>query len=65
MATKLVASRMMIRNAASALEEEHPNHVTLCSMAKLYGTEACFEVLLRPNHLSELLKKFSNVHTSC
>jgi isobutyryl-CoA dehydrogenase len=44
MATKLVASRMMIRNAATALEESHPNHVTLCSMAKLYATEACFEV---------------------
>lgn len=45
MATKLVACRMMIRNAATALEEGHPNHVTLCSMAKLYGTEACFEVM--------------------
>ena len=46
MATKLVASRMMIRNAAVALGEQHRDHVTLCSMAKLYATEACFEVIL-------------------
>lgn len=49
MATKLVASRMMIRNAATSLGEEHPNHVTLCSMAKLYATEACFEVIASPH----------------
>ena len=47
MATKLVASRLMIRNAAVALEEGHPDHVTLCSAAKLYATDACFEVRLR------------------
>jgi len=46
MATKLVASRMMIRNAAVALETGHESHVTLCSMAKLYATEACFEVII-------------------
>ena len=44
MATELVASRLMIRNAAVALDEGHPNHVALCSMAKLYATEACFKV---------------------
>ena len=46
MATKLVTSRLIIRNAAQALSDEHPDHVTLCSMAKLYGTETCFEVYL-------------------
>lgn len=45
MATKLVASRMMIRNAAIALETGHESCVVLCSMAKLYATEACFEVI--------------------
>lgn len=44
MATKLVAARLMIRNAAMALEEKHEDHVSLCSMAKLYATDTCFKV---------------------
>jgi len=45
MATELVASRLMIRNAATALDEGHPSHVALCSMAKLQATEACFKIV--------------------
>ena len=46
MATELVASRLMIRNAATALDEGHPSHVALYSMAKLQATEACFKVYI-------------------
>lgn len=45
MATKLVSARMMVRNAATALDHAHPDHVTLCCMAKLHATETCFEVV--------------------
>lgn len=61
MATKLVASRLIIRNAATALEDNHPNHVTLCSMAKLYATEACFEVyftFFSPNNKAVVTEVF-------
>ena len=44
MATQLVASRLMIRNAAIALDSKDPNAVSLCSMAKLFATEECFKV---------------------
>ena len=44
MATKLMASRLMVRNAALALEHKHKDLVTLCSMAKLFATENCFNV---------------------
>ena len=44
MATKLVASRALVRNAAIALDSSHPNVVSLCSMAKLFATDNCFEV---------------------
>lgn len=45
MATKLVASRAMVRNAARALDSGHPDTVQLCSMAKLFATDNCFEVV--------------------
>jgi isobutyryl-CoA dehydrogenase len=45
MATKLVASRSMVRNAALALDSGHPDTVQLCSMAKLFATDNCFEVV--------------------
>ena len=45
MATKLVASRSMVRNAALALDNGHPDTVQLCSMAKLFATDNCFEVV--------------------
>ena len=44
MATKLVASRTMVRSAALALEENWPEKVALCSMAKYFATEECFKV---------------------
>lgn len=44
MATRLVASRLMIRNAAVALQEEREDTVALCSMAKLFATDECFAV---------------------
>ena len=44
MATRLVASRLMVRNAAKALQEATPNHVTQCAMAKLFATESCTQI---------------------
>lgn len=44
MATRLVASRLMIRSAAVALQEEREDAVALCSMAKLFATDECFAI---------------------
>ena len=44
MATKLVASRLLVREAATALQESRPDAVSLCSMAKLFATDECFNV---------------------
>ena len=44
LATQLVASRLMVRNAAVALDRKDPHAATLCSMAKLFCTEECFKV---------------------
>lgn len=44
MASNLVASRLLVRTAAKALDESAPNAVSLCSMAKLFATDACFQV---------------------
>ena len=44
MATKLVASRLMVRQAAVALQESRADAVALCSMAKLFVTDECFDV---------------------
>ena len=41
MATQLVASRALVRNAARALDSGHPDTVQLCSMAKLFATDNC------------------------
>jgi len=45
MATKLVAARSMVRNAAMALDSKHPDTVALCSMAKLFATDNCFDIV--------------------
>ncbi|XP_071527247.1 isobutyryl-CoA dehydrogenase, mitochondrial-like [Panulirus ornatus] len=45
MSTELVASRLLVRNAARALQDDHPDTVTLCSMAKYYVTEKCFKII--------------------
>lgn len=44
MATNLVASRLMVRNAARALQEGAPHHVAQCAMAKLFATENCSKI---------------------
>ena len=44
MATALETSRLMLWRAASALDTDDPDKVTLCAMAKLYVTDSCFEV---------------------
>ena len=44
MATDLVASRLMVRQAAHSLDINAPSHVALCSMAKLFATDKCFEI---------------------
>jgi alkylation response protein AidB-like acyl-CoA dehydrogenase len=44
MATGLETSRNMLWRAASALDSDHPDKVTLCAMAKLFVTDKCFEV---------------------
>src|SRR5215218_3910600 len=44
MATALQASRTLLWHAATALDDNHPNKVELCAMAKRYVTDACFDV---------------------
>ncbi|XP_067951412.1 isobutyryl-CoA dehydrogenase, mitochondrial-like [Watersipora subatra] len=44
MSTALIASRLMIRHAAVALQEDAPNKVPLCSAAKLFTTEHCSQI---------------------
>ncbi|XP_065179806.1 isobutyryl-CoA dehydrogenase, mitochondrial-like [Sycon ciliatum] len=44
MATDLVASRLLVRQAAHGLDTEQACHVALCSMAKLFATEKCFQI---------------------
>ena len=44
MASRLVASRLMVRNAAAALDAKTSDHVALCAMAKLFATENCTDV---------------------
>ena len=44
MATALETSRLMLWRAASALDGDEPDKVTLCAMAKRYVTDTCFDV---------------------
>jgi isobutyryl-CoA dehydrogenase len=44
MFTKLVASRLLVRKAALALDQNAKDTVTLCAMAKLFATDTCFDV---------------------
>lgn len=44
MATALLTSRTLLWRAATALDDDHPDKVELCAMAKRYVTDACFEV---------------------
>lgn len=55
MATDLVASRLLVRHAAHALDMQSPNAKTLCAMAKLFATDKCFDVSVFPKCSIELL----------
>jgi hypothetical protein len=44
MATALQTSRTLLWRAATALDENHPEKVELCAMAKRFVTDACFDV---------------------
>jgi alkylation response protein AidB-like acyl-CoA dehydrogenase len=44
MATGLETSRMLLWRAASGLDNDDPDKVELCAMAKRYVTDTCFEV---------------------
>ncbi|XP_061870194.1 isobutyryl-CoA dehydrogenase, mitochondrial isoform X1 [Colius striatus] len=44
MATRLLAARLMVRNAARALQEGRDDAPVLCSMAKLFATDECFAI---------------------
>ncbi len=44
MATELEAARLMVRNAADALDRKAPDATKLCAMAKRFATDAGFHV---------------------
>jgi alkylation response protein AidB-like acyl-CoA dehydrogenase len=44
MATELEAARLMVRNAAHALDNRRPEATKLCAMAKRFATDAGFQV---------------------
>ncbi|KAI8845713.1 acyl-CoA dehydrogenase [Chytriomyces cf. hyalinus JEL632] len=44
MAMKLTASRLMVRNAARAIDAGSPSAAATCAMAKAYATEECFQL---------------------
>ena len=44
MATALEASRTLLWRAATALDDDHPNKVELCAMAKRHVTDSCYDV---------------------
>jgi alkylation response protein AidB-like acyl-CoA dehydrogenase len=44
MATALQTSRLLLWRAATALDEDDPDKVELCAMAKRYVTDACYDV---------------------
>jgi len=44
MATSLVQSRLLVRNAARLLDEKHPDAPTACAMAKLRATDNGFDI---------------------
>jgi alkylation response protein AidB-like acyl-CoA dehydrogenase len=44
MATALQTSRTLLWHAATTLDDDHPEKVELCAMAKRYVTDACYDV---------------------
>ncbi|KAF9379662.1 Isobutyryl-CoA dehydrogenase, mitochondrial [Podila verticillata] len=45
MATNLLASRLMVRQAANMLDQNHPDVASYCAMAKLHSTDECFKII--------------------
>jgi len=45
MATDLVASRLMVRNAARMIDSQHPEKTMFSAMAKRYATDSCFDIV--------------------
>eukprot|EP00051_Salpingoeca_urceolata_P022726 m.376246 g.376246 ORF g.376246 m.376246 type:complete len:426 (-) comp20016_c3_seq1:78-1355(-) len=45
MATDLHASRLIVRAAATAMDNKDPNSPGLCAMAKLSATDKCFDIV--------------------
>lgn len=59
MATALITSRLIVRQAAHALDSKSPDASTLCSMAKLSATDQCFEVCSQNRHSKSFeIRKF-------
>jgi len=52
MFTKLVASRLLVRKAALALDQNAKDTLTLCAMAKLFATDTCFDVRIWINYFN-------------
>ena len=44
MATSLLSSRLIVREAARALDTKTPSSPALCAMAKLHATDNCFDI---------------------
>lgn len=44
MATDLLSSRLMIRQSAAMLDQNHPNVASSTAMAKIHATERCFRI---------------------
>jgi isobutyryl-CoA dehydrogenase len=44
MATKLNASRLVVRQAAAMLDQQSPNAAVYCAMAKQLATDECYTI---------------------
>lgn len=47
MASDIVASRLIVRQAATLLDAGEPTATAYCAMAKLFATDKCFDVCNR------------------
>lgn len=45
MATDLVASRLLVRNAANMIDKDHKDKTMYASMAKLFASEKCYNII--------------------
>jgi isobutyryl-CoA dehydrogenase len=45
MATQLVTSRLIVREAARHLTDNSEHKASMCAMAKLYATDTCFDIV--------------------